>query len=250
MSGHPIAIGTDDVLKLYRDFGILSRACVELGAMVRHADPDFGKIYKRNIVSLDKMAAMYLKKTLAKPPVRTSNWEMQPLSLEQITCMYTICGSCIRPGSHISARTDAANDAHAGLMILRKLQGVALEQAIDIKQKSTEYSIDLKKEHGSGKLVDGKSKTAGAAKTPPTEVVEQFVTSPSIVSAVDEIALVSTSEANTVLIVESRAEAAGIQPELTEEQQRCLQAYKMWYAGKLSFYQICVHFGRTKAGVM
>lgn len=76
----------DDAMKLYRDFGILSRRCAELGAMAHQADENFKKSYKRNIVSLQKIVDMYLSKHLAKPPVRTSNWEASPLTREQVEC--------------------------------------------------------------------------------------------------------------------------------------------------------------------
>jgi len=65
----------DDGEKLYRDFGIIARGLVELGALAHFADDAFSNIYKRRVVSLAKMTAMYLKRDLMKSKERTGNWE-------------------------------------------------------------------------------------------------------------------------------------------------------------------------------
>ncbi len=54
--------------------------------MAHQADREFSRTHKRNIVSLQKMVAMYLHKNILKPPVRTSNWETVPLTEEQVEC--------------------------------------------------------------------------------------------------------------------------------------------------------------------
>ena len=75
---------TDDAEKLLRDFGIFSRGLVELGALALVAD-GAAFPYKRAIVSLAKMVALYTGKQLLKDDVRTSDWE-RPLGAEQIQC--------------------------------------------------------------------------------------------------------------------------------------------------------------------
>ena len=74
-------------MKLYRDYGILARNLVELGALACAADPRFKAAYNRPIVSLAKVTAWYMHRTLDKGPVRTSDWE-RPLSREQIQCKW------------------------------------------------------------------------------------------------------------------------------------------------------------------
>lgn len=76
----------DDGQKLFRDYGILARNLVELGAVARQVDPSFAKAHKRSIVSLAKVVETYTQKTLSKGPVRTSNWETKPLSESQKFC--------------------------------------------------------------------------------------------------------------------------------------------------------------------
>ncbi|KAJ8587128.1 ribonuclease H-like protein [Rhizopogon salebrosus TDB-379] len=90
----------NDGEKLYRDFGIIAQGLVELGALAHFADDAFSSIYKRRVVSLAKMTAMYLKCNLVKSKERTSNWE----------------GVLNNKMVHY-----AANDAHAALMVHLKL---------------------------------------------------------------------------------------------------------------------------------
>ncbi|OJA16521.1 hypothetical protein AZE42_00655 [Rhizopogon vesiculosus] len=90
----------NDGEKLYRDFGIIARGLVELGALAHFTDDAFSSIYKRRVVSLAKMTAMYLKRHLVKSKERTSNWE----------------------GNLNNKMVDyAANDTHAALMVHLKL---------------------------------------------------------------------------------------------------------------------------------
>ncbi|KAF9224733.1 ribonuclease H-like protein [Gyrodon lividus] len=94
----------NDGEKLYRDFGIRARGLVELGALASRADDKFASMYNREIVSLSKMVAMYLGKTLLKGKVRTSNWEAD-LNTKMVEY--------------------AANDAHCALMVHNKLLEIA-----------------------------------------------------------------------------------------------------------------------------
>ncbi|KAG1903564.1 uncharacterized protein F5891DRAFT_1210049 [Suillus fuscotomentosus] len=67
--------GLDDGKKLYRDFGITTQGLVELGALAHVTDDTFSSMYKRRVVSLAKMVAMYLECNLVKSKECTSNWE-------------------------------------------------------------------------------------------------------------------------------------------------------------------------------
>jgi len=58
---------------------------VELGAFATKADDTFTSVYNREIVSLAKMVAMYVGRTLRKGKVRTSNWEAD-LSQNMVEC--------------------------------------------------------------------------------------------------------------------------------------------------------------------
>lgn len=77
----------DDGVKLAKDFGIQPGGFVELGGYAHLADPVFKLTYKRKIVSLARMVAMYCDgKVLEKGNVRVGNWEMRPLSEQQKKC--------------------------------------------------------------------------------------------------------------------------------------------------------------------
>ncbi|KAG9313751.1 ribonuclease H-like protein [Chiua virens] len=94
----------NDGEKLYRDFGIRAKGLVELGAIATQADTNFCSVYNRDVVSLAKMVAMYLGRTLLKGKVRTSNWEAD-LSRKMVEY--------------------AANDCHCALMVYDRLQQIA-----------------------------------------------------------------------------------------------------------------------------
>jgi len=69
-----------------------------------HIDPNFASIFKRPIVALATMVSYYLKKTLDKGPVRTSDWS-KDLSRNQM--IY------------------ASNDVHSGLMVYKSIMRTA-----------------------------------------------------------------------------------------------------------------------------
>lgn len=77
---------SEDALKVWRDYGISMRGCVELNTMVRNVDPEGFNSVPQNPIGLARLAEMYLKKHLRKDQhVRTSNWE-EVMSQEQLTC--------------------------------------------------------------------------------------------------------------------------------------------------------------------
>ncbi|THH02007.1 hypothetical protein EW026_g786 [Hermanssonia centrifuga] len=148
----------NDGMKLYRDFGILPRNLVELGAFAHRADKTFKNTYSRTIVSLVRMTEKYLNQTVDKPAVRTGNWEVQPLSEEQI---------------HY-----AANDAYSSLMIYKKLWELATDQLP--QEESTQilkHYIDLRSEHSEGKLDRATSSASTARPTTASAVIKATASS-------------------------------------------------------------------------
>ncbi|PSR72151.1 hypothetical protein PHLCEN_2v11999 [Hermanssonia centrifuga] len=148
----------NDGMKLYRDFGILPRNLVELGAFAHRADKTFKDTYSRTIVSLVRMTEKYLNQTVDKPAVRTGNWEVQPLSEEQI---------------HY-----AANDAYSSLMIYKKLWELATDQLP--QEESTQilkHYIDLRSEHSEGKLDKATSSASTARPTTASAVIKATASS-------------------------------------------------------------------------
>ncbi|GLB40022.1 putative 3'-5' exonuclease [Lyophyllum shimeji] len=99
----------NDGRKLFRDYGILAKNLVELGALAAVADPTSET--KRKIISLAKLTEKYCGKTLEKGNVRTGNWEA-PLTQRQLAY--------------------AANDVHSSLMIYKRLLALAEEHSITL----------------------------------------------------------------------------------------------------------------------
>ncbi|KAJ3550954.1 hypothetical protein NM688_g4960 [Phlebia brevispora] len=199
----------NDAVKLYRDFGVVGRRLAELGAMARQADRTFSETYKRNIVSLQKMVAMYMHKQLAKPPVRTGNWETSPLTKEQI--IY------------------AANDAHASLMVFRRLRRIAVEQKTqNLVKEQRAYTIDL--------WLEMKEKS--------DKHKAKDITSPSTTKP-EEVAATAFTELQ-------QSEAAVTIDEACIEWQKHTRrrAYDLWQEGKLSLTEIGFTFNRGNAQVI
>ncbi|KAI0037019.1 ribonuclease H-like domain-containing protein [Vararia minispora EC-137] len=113
----------NDALKLYRDYGIVARNIVELGALGCAVDPRFASIYDRSIVALAKVVAFYLHRSLDKGPVRTSDWERE-LTKDQIVY--------------------AANDAHCAVMVYRRIMAIA--RASKVKLHPSTFTSDLAQE--------------------------------------------------------------------------------------------------------
>ncbi|EGO26669.1 hypothetical protein SERLADRAFT_436475 [Serpula lacrymans var. lacrymans S7.9] len=113
----------NDGEKLFRDFGIHARNLVELGSLARQADPRFVTVYNRQIVSLAKMVAMYLHKTLKKGKERTANWE-GVLNSKMIEY--------------------AASDAHCALMVHERLIHIAAKagRALDPSASTSVVNTD------------------------------------------------------------------------------------------------------------
>jgi hypothetical protein len=131
----------DDAMKLFRDYGILARNLIELGALACAVDERFAKIYARPIVSLAKVVAFYLHRSLDKGPVRVSNWELE-LTKPQIICMFSLF--VILKADRLSDFLDAANDAHCAIMVYSRIMEIA--QSTKRKLDPSTFTSDLVRE--------------------------------------------------------------------------------------------------------
>ncbi|KAG6836984.1 hypothetical protein H0H93_016937, partial [Arthromyces matolae] len=116
----------NDGKKLFRDYGILAKNLVELGAVAAAWDPEHN--IKRKIISLAKLAASYCGKTLLKGDERSSNWEVTVLSEQQKDSNDVHCTMEIyKRLSSLSAGAPAATGADVTWYTLKdKLEGQGL----------------------------------------------------------------------------------------------------------------------------
>ncbi|KAF7375107.1 Nuclear transport factor 2 [Mycena sanguinolenta] len=117
-----------DAKKLFKDYGVMMRGLVELGALARVADPQgkdaavWGK--GRKIVALAKLVERYLQKRLRKDDdVRISNWEDPRLEQNTRQIEY------------------AANDAYCGMQVYAHLLALASANSITVDASSTTTSL-------------------------------------------------------------------------------------------------------------
>ncbi|KAH8102291.1 ribonuclease H-like domain-containing protein [Cristinia sonorae] len=118
----------NDGRKLFRDFGILPANLVELGGLAREADPHCP--FTRSVTALATVVERYTGKTLDKGKVRSSNWEMMPLSKEQLEY--------------------AGNDAHCALMVYNHL--IKLAATSNRTLTPSRFTSDIKHDYDTGKL--------------------------------------------------------------------------------------------------
>ncbi|KAI0672541.1 ribonuclease H-like domain-containing protein [Trametes maxima] len=228
-----------DGWKLFRDFGILARGLVELGALAREADPSFSVKYKRSVVSLASVVERYTGKTLDKGKVRTSNWENHPLTQAQ--------------------KFYAANDAHCALMVYNRLTEIATQHGITLDPEAC--GADLTEEYrakiasASRKAAASSADTASADLAATSEAGPQPTTeaSGSAATAPDPRfyvrPLVYATDADTLTVPKtSTSSSAGsihstnmvVAPRQYEQPQspQHLRAYKLWQ-NNCSLSDIC-----------
>ncbi|KAG8220028.1 ribonuclease H-like domain-containing protein [Butyriboletus roseoflavus] len=109
-----------DCAKLYRDFGLSVRNCVELSLLARTVDNARWKGKYTNQLGLARLVETYEQATLLKGRVQRSDWEL-PLNIFQLEY--------------------AANDAHAGYIICSRLLNMA--KAMDPVPLPSYYSFSL-----------------------------------------------------------------------------------------------------------
>ncbi|KAF8559334.1 ribonuclease H-like protein [Imleria badia] len=109
-----------DCVKLYRDYGVSVRNCVELSLLARTVDNARWKGRYTDPLGLARLVETYEQTTLLKGKIQRSNWEQHLTTLQQ---------------------DYAANDAHAGYVIYSRLLDMA--QAMDPIPLPTYYSFSL-----------------------------------------------------------------------------------------------------------
>ncbi|KAG8948391.1 hypothetical protein FRC04_009761 [Tulasnella sp. 424] len=104
---------TGDARKLFKDWGVQAQGIVELAMMAWEVDRPTMESHglKTGWTTLANMVSMYLGRVLPKGAERTSNWEKP---LDELQLEY------------------AANDAHCGLVIYKKLLAKAEAAEIDL----------------------------------------------------------------------------------------------------------------------
>ncbi|KAF7982105.1 hypothetical protein HWV62_30437 [Athelia sp. TMB] len=109
-----------DSRKLYNDWGISMRNCVDLSLLARSVDNARWKGRYANPIGLARLVETYEQLSLPKGKVQRSNWEAAPLSPMQ--------------------QDYAANDAHSGLIVFERLSAMA--QAMSPAPKRAYFSFD------------------------------------------------------------------------------------------------------------
>ncbi|KAG1757304.1 ribonuclease H-like domain-containing protein [Suillus lakei] len=97
-----------DCQKLYQDWGVSTRNCVELALLARSVDNARWKGKYTNPLGLSRLLETYVGFSLAKGKVQRSNWELRLSSAQQ---------------------DYAANDAHAGYAIYARLIAMARDMS-------------------------------------------------------------------------------------------------------------------------
>lgn len=109
-----------DCYKLYRDWGISMRNCVDLSLFARSVDNATWKGRYANPIGLARLVETYEHLSLPKGKVQRSNWEAAPLSLLQ--------------------QDYAANDAHSGLIVFTRFADMA--KVMESEPKRLYYTFD------------------------------------------------------------------------------------------------------------
>ncbi|KAI0085674.1 ribonuclease H-like domain-containing protein [Irpex rosettiformis] len=110
----------NDCKKLWRDYGINVRNCIELGLLARTVDNARWKGKYSEPIGLGRLCEIYHELSLAKGRVQRSNWE-----------------AFLSPPQ----QDYAANDCHSGLTIFKKLH--PLINSMDLKPLPAFYSFDV-----------------------------------------------------------------------------------------------------------
>ncbi|KAK7032924.1 nuclear transport factor 2 [Favolaschia claudopus] len=111
----------NDAKKLFKDYGVMMRGLVELGALARLADPTTKEVWGggRKVIALAKLVERYLGKKLEKDDdVRIGNWEHPALEKNERQIEY------------------AANDAYCGFQVYAHLLALAKTNEITVDATS------------------------------------------------------------------------------------------------------------------
>ncbi|KAI0803017.1 ribonuclease H-like domain-containing protein [Irpex lacteus] len=110
----------NDCKKLWKDYGVNVRNCIDLGLLARTVDNAHWKGKYSSPIGLARLCETYHELSLAKGKVQRSNWEANLSTLQQ---------------------DYAANDCHSGLTLFNKLY--PLIETIDPKPLPAFYSFDV-----------------------------------------------------------------------------------------------------------
>ncbi|KAH9921460.1 ribonuclease H-like domain-containing protein, partial [Fomitopsis serialis] len=93
-----------DCMKIYRDFSLICRNCVDLSLLARTVDNDRWKGGYRQSIGLNRLCEAYEELSLVKGKITRSNWELMLSEAQQ---------------------EYAANDSHSGYALYRRLAAMA-----------------------------------------------------------------------------------------------------------------------------
>lgn len=133
----------DDCQKLYTDYSISTRNCVDLSLLARSVDNPRWKGKYSNPIGLARLVETYEELALPKGRITRSNWEAK-LSDQQQDCM---CNHSVTMHSPIHMLTrfscvaDAANDGHSGFTIYTRL--IAMAQSMANIPQPEYFSFDF-----------------------------------------------------------------------------------------------------------
>ncbi|KZT01330.1 ribonuclease H-like protein [Laetiporus sulphureus 93-53] len=224
----------NDGTKLLQDFGIEAGNLVDLPAFAYEVDPDFRTQHPRKSASLAAMVERYIGKMLDKGPVRMSNWESVPLTDEQITY--------------------AANDAHSGLMVYKRLEAMAPEaRSVVESQESQESQIERSGLKEVQTLIS--VKTQGQEHEPANDTVEDefdvsledvAIQGAEITIAATEIATIETQSVPLPkvypksIVHPQTMDLNALSPNAVRKEW--MQAYILWHHQDRPIEEICAAF--------
>ncbi|KAG8908670.1 hypothetical protein FRC01_007311, partial [Tulasnella sp. 417] len=197
---------TGDAKKLFADWGIQAQGIVELAMLAWQVDRQTLESHgiKTGWTTLANMVGMYLGRVLPKGEVRTGNWEKP---LDELQMEY------------------AANDAHCGLAVYKKLQAKAEAAKIDM---STLRLNRLEEEQ--------------ASTTEPTDVAESD-TRKEAEDAYADLVLASTDAESQPAATSSTSEdAKPVAPPCPPKVEFFrYRAYRLWYERpELTLDEMCI----------
>ncbi|KAG8910376.1 hypothetical protein FRC01_006368, partial [Tulasnella sp. 417] len=195
-----------DAKKLFTDWGIQAQGIVELAMLAWEVDRQTLKSYGINTgwTTLANLVGIYLGRVLPKGEVRTGNWEKP---LDELQMEY------------------AANDAHCGLAVYKKLQAKAEAAKIDM---STLRLNRLEEEQ--------------ASTTEPTDVAESD-TRKEAEDAYADLVLASTDAESQPAATSSTSEdAKPVAPPCPPKVEFFrYRAYRLWYESpELTLDEMCI----------
>lgn len=118
------------------------RNCLDLSSLAYSVDGARWEGNNSKSLGLAGLVKVYEKLLLPKDrQITLSNWEAEPLSREQQECLSSRACISFLITKHLF--TDAANDAHAGYVVYKKLTVMSLKGSSATSPKALHYTFDL-----------------------------------------------------------------------------------------------------------